>query len=465
MSNNKNSDYIKKNIKLAWPIAINALLMQGMLMIDTLLVSPLGDGALAAMGIASAIIALMLGVQNALAHGSQNVLSRAVGSGKDSLISKSFLSGVVINLSFSLFFFWLIVLFKWPIITLLSHNADLHTDIDAYLSVMKYTLLLTGVSQVVISLFNAMGKTRIPLMSYLLTMPINGVVSYYLIYGVGTHGIDAHGLKSIEGMGIAGAALGSVIALGLRTLFLLLCLKYQDAVMLSVRQSLEGIGRNITLHAKEIFPIAANMMVLALGLAAYNFLYTQLPTEAYAAVVMITPWLNGLSQFVVAWAVSSAITISQAIGANKLDNLEADVNLSIKVTIAVSALISFASFVLCLLVEQIYPGHSDVTYDALATIAPLYILMPLIQGYITVHGQVLRALGKTTAVFNINFVTRWVIAIPLFAFAVLVLNASIFWVYGITVLEQILKVPAMRSQARRFLREFDSEKVKALMYD
>ncbi|WP_261875436.1 MATE family efflux transporter [Vibrio rarus] len=440
---------------MAWPIAINALLMQGMLMIDTLLISPLGEGSLAAMGIASAIVSLMLGVQNALANGSQNVLSRAVGSGKNQLVSKSYLSGIIINLSVAVFFFALISLFKWPLIKLLSHESSLYSDIDAYLSIIKYALLLTGISQVSIALYNAMGKTKLPLLSYLLTMPINAVVSYYLINGLG----------SFAGIGVAGAALGSIFALGIRMVFLLVCLKYQRNSLLSLALAKQGIRRNIALHFKEISPIAANMMVLAMGLAAYRFLYTQLPTEAYAAVVMVTPWLSSLAQFVVAWAVSSAITISQAIGSNNLETLDADVNLSIKVTIAVSAIIALVSFVLSLFIDDIYPGHSDTTYQALATIAPLYILMPLIQGYTTVHGQVLRALGKTTAVFNINFVTRWVIAIPLCAFAVLVLDASIFWVYAITVFEQALKIVPMRHQAKKFLREFDSNKAKELMYD
>lgn len=451
----KNSTYIKKNIKMAWPIAINALLMQGMLMIDTLLISPLGEGSLAAMGIASTIVALMLGVQNALANGSQNVLSRAFGSGKESLLSKSFLSGMIINLSVAVLFFTLVTVFKWPLIKLISHDTHLYADIDAYLSTIKYALLLTGISQVSIALFNAMGKTKLPLLSYLLTMPVNALVSYYLIYGLG----------DFSGIGISGAALGSVIALGLRMLFLLVCLRYQKTSKLSFKQASDGVARNVRLHFKETFPIAANMMVLAMGLAAYNLLYTQLPTEAYAAVVMITPWLSALSQFVLAWAVSSAITISQAIGSNKLETLDSDVSLSIKVTIAVSGIIAFASFILSLVIDKIYPGHSQTTYQALAVIAPLYILMPLIQGYTTVHGQVLRALGKTTAVFNINFITRWLIALPLCAFVVLVLNASIFWVYAVVVFEQALKIVPMRYQARKFLREFDSKKAKELMYD
>ncbi|MFA0521385.1 polysaccharide biosynthesis C-terminal domain-containing protein, partial [Vibrio sp. 10N.222.55.E8] len=162
-------------------------------------------------------------------------------------------------------FFALVTVFKWPLIKLISHNTHLYTDIDAYLSTIKYALLLTGISQVSIALFNAMGKTKLPLLSYLLTMPVNAVVSYYLIYGLG----------NFAGIGISGAALGSVIALGLRMLFLLVCLRYQKASKLPFKQASDGVTRNVRLHFKETFPIAANMMVLAMGLAAYNLLYTQ----------------------------------------------------------------------------------------------------------------------------------------------------------------------------------------------
>ncbi len=450
----KNSHYIKKNIKLSWPIAINALLMQGMFMIDTLLVSPLGGGALASIGIAGTIVSLLLGIQNALASGTQNILSRAVGSDQVSLIAKSYISGVVINCIAAVVFFTVLVMTKHRIIELLCQDPELYDDIDAYLSVLQYAILLTALSQVSIALFNAMGKTKIPMLSYLLTMPINAGVSYLLTYGYG----------SFAGLGILGAALGSVFALGLRTLFLLVLVAHRREQCFDLA-SMTGMPRNVAMHFKETFPIAANMMVLALGLTTYNFLYTQLPIEVYAAIVLITPWLSALSQFVLAWAVSSAITISQAIGANKLETLGADVDLSIKMTVVVSAAVALLSLVLSLVVEWVYPGQSQVTYDALKTIAPLYIVMPLIQGYITAHGQILRALGKTKAVFNINFVTRWVIAIPLFAFAILVLKASIFWVYLITVLEQVIKIPSMRSQARKFLSELNHDRARELMYD
>ena len=72
--------YIRKNIALAWPLAVNALLVQSMLMIDTLLVAPLGDLPVAAMGIATVIVAFVLGIQIAIGNGIQLLVGRAFGA-------------------------------------------------------------------------------------------------------------------------------------------------------------------------------------------------------------------------------------------------------------------------------------------------------------------------------------------------------------------------------------------------
>ncbi|MCZ8486630.1 MATE family efflux transporter [Vibrio lentus] len=84
--------------------------MQSMLMIDTLLVSPLGE-TFAAMGIATTIIAFVLGIQMALANGTQLVLSRAVGSGVTSSLSKAFWAGLFINPLVAAIFWLLTYLF------------------------------------------------------------------------------------------------------------------------------------------------------------------------------------------------------------------------------------------------------------------------------------------------------------------------------------------------------------------
>ncbi|WP_163133731.1 MATE family efflux transporter [Agarivorans sp. Alg241-V36] len=450
-----NQSYLKKNIALAWPLALNGLLMQSMLMVDTLLVSPLGEIPLAAMGIAATLVAFIMGIQMALANGSQLVLSRAIGSGNQQALTKGFWAGLIINLSVA-FIFWLALhLGDQAIVTALADDPKLQQQIISYLAISKYLVLFTAITQVIIALFNSQGKSKIPLQGYLIEMPINAIVSYFLI----------HGFADFGGMGLEGAAVGSLIAIVIRMSYLSFCLKADQSLDLSFKQSMPALLSSTRLHSREIFPVAVNVTILQIGISVYQLLYSQLNINAYVAITLIMPWLRAGTQFIAAWAHASAISISQAIGSRKLDDLAKNVDKSIDVAVMVSLVCAFAFAGLSLILPNIYPELDAETYQALSLIAPLYIFLPLVRGYNTVHGHALRALGKTTSVFKINFIGQWLISIPLCALLILYFEVSIFWAFAIQPFEEIVKALPFRQLARKSLKEFDSKKAETLMYD
>ena len=50
-------------IALSWPLAMNALFLQAILIVDTVLVTPLGEASLAAMGLAASLASVVSGAQ------------------------------------------------------------------------------------------------------------------------------------------------------------------------------------------------------------------------------------------------------------------------------------------------------------------------------------------------------------------------------------------------------------------
>ncbi|MEZ8629668.1 MATE family efflux transporter [Vibrio lentus] len=447
--------YVRKNFSLAWPLALNALLMQSMLMIDTLLVSPLGEIPLAAMGIATTIIAFVLGIQMALANGTQLVLSRAVGSGVTSSLSKAFWAGLFINFGVAAIFWLLLTFFEQPLIQALTDDKTLHLEISHYLDISKYLVIFTALTQVIIALFNGLGRTKVPFKGYLIELPINAVLSYVLI----------HGFTNFEGIGVQGAALGSVIAITIRLVYLILCVHYDSSVSLKLDTEKSEFITNIRRHFIEIFPVAANVTMLSIGATIYQLLYSQLNINAYVAITLVMPWIRAGTQFITAWAHSSAITISQAIGSKKMGDLTKNVDTSIDVAVGISVVCAVLFAGLSLVIGDVYPDLAPSTYQALAVIAPLYIFLPIVRGYNTVHGHVLRALGKTTDVFKINFTGQWVVSIPLCALIIFGLDGSIFWAFAIQPFEEIVKAFPFRHLARKSLKEFDANKANELMYD
>ncbi len=425
--------------------------MQSALMIDTYLVSSLGEVSLAALGIATTIISFILGIQMALANGSQLVLSRAVGAGKKEWLAKGFWAALIINGMIACLFFGLISLFSDMLVEMLTSDITTHIKTQDYLNIARYIVVFNAMTQVMIALFNGRGDTKIPFKGYLLELPINIVVSYVLIQGVG----------GFEGIGVSGAAVGSLIAIIVRLLFLAQCINLDNSVDLRLKTLNSEFITNVVSHFKEIFPIAANVAMLQTGATIYMLLYSQLPLTSYVALTIIMPWIKAGTQFITAWALSSAITISQAIGARNITDLGSNMTISIRMAVVISCLSAVFFLFLSLLLPKIYSDLDASTYHALSLIAPLYIILPIVRGYNTVHGHILRALGKTTQVFKVNFTGQWLVSIPLCALTILYFDLSIFWAFAVMPLEEMLKALPFRRLARQSLADFELRQVRA----
>lgn len=444
------SPFVKKNLTTAWPLAMNALLMQSMLLIDTLLISPLGEVPVAAIGIATAIVAFLLGFQNALANGTQLVISRAYGSGRSETLSDSILSGMAINFGVAILFSGLLFVFGDQLVGYITQDPELLELTVGYLQISTLTLLFSAITQVIIASFNGLGKTKIPFKGYLLELPVNTVATYLLIHQLG--------------YGVLGAALGSLVAILVRTSFLVYCVHLDGMITLRKPEKASNFNQLTKHHFNEIFPIAANMAMLAVGATIYQLLYSQLTLYAYVAITLVMPWIRMGTQMTTAAAHSTAILISQAIGANKLDDLREKVDTSIRIAVVLSTITCGFFFVLSLCLPFIYPEMGQETFQALAVIAPLYIFLPLVRGYNTVHGHALRALGKTKAVFAINFSGQWLVSLPLLAILIHFFDAPLFWAFAIMPFEECIKALPFRYLARKTLNEFDQDKAAALNY-
>ncbi|MGJ8645691.1 MAG: MATE family efflux transporter [Marinomonas colpomeniae] len=174
---------------------------------------------------------------------------------------------------------------------------------------------------------------------------------------------------------------------------------------------------------------------------------------------------TGYLDFAIYLVPSTAISISQSIGSKKLNDLSGNINKNIDVAVIVSIICAGLFVVLHFFLPSIYPDLEAGTYVALSVIAPLYIFLPIVRSYNTVHGHILRALGKTTSVFKINFIGQWVVSIPLCALLILYFDASIFWAFAIQPFEEVVKALPFRMLARKSIKEFDQAKMDNLMYD
>lgn len=421
--------YIRKNIALAWPLAFNALLVQSMLMIDTLLVAPLGELPVAAMGIATVIVAFVLGIQIAIGNGIQLLIGRSFGANGYSDIAVVYWSGLIINISVSLFFFFILIFFDSQLIAFITDDTALAQLVENYISITKYIVLITAYTQVCTALFNGCGNTKIPLKGFMIELPVNALLSYLLI----------NGFIMYEGLGLEGAAWGSLVAVILRAAFLHITLTKEKKINLSYPRNCQ-FKVEIRRQFLEIFPIAANFFVLSVGATIYQLLFAQLELFSFVAITLIFPWLRAGTQFPNAWAQASAISISQMLGQNNTQDLKKFTYHCTQMGMVLSVIVAALFFILSQCMHLVYPNIETETQVALMIIAPLYIILPVIRAYNTVAGNILRALGNSNLVLKIHFITQWFISLPICALLILQFDVSIFWAFAMLPIEELLKM-------------------------
>lgn len=438
----RSNTYISRNFALAWPLALNALLVQSMLMIDTLLVAPLGELQVAAMGIATIIVSFVFGMQIAISNGVQLLIGRAFGSKNQEDLAIAYWSGLFISMTTSLVFFFVLTFFGAELTSIITNDDNLATLVEKYIVITKYIVLITAYTQVCTAFLNGCGKTQIPLKGFMIELPVNALLSYLLINGV----------YEYEGLGVIGAAWGSLIAVLLRATFLYLALNKEQTIDLTYPKS-RLFWTEIKPQYAEIYPIAANYFVLFSGAVVYQLLFAQLELIAFVAITLIFPWVRAGTQFPNSWAHATAISISQALGQKNIKDLKAFITSCTRVGMMISLIIAGLMFILSLCIPFVYPDIEFETQQALMIIAPLYIILPVIRAYNTVAGNVLRAFGNSNLVLKIHFITQWVISLPICALLVLYFDISIFWAFAMIPIEELLKIiPFYRYKKRHLAR-------------
>ncbi|WP_394180271.1 MATE family efflux transporter [Marinomonas posidonica] len=441
-------DNLIKNVSVAWPLALNAILVQSMVLVDLMLIANLGEISVAALGLASAILAFFVGTQYALANGTQLILARAVGANDRHAMASGLVIGWLISGGFTLITSVLLLVGLDELLNWLVDDPLVARQAYRYLQVSAYMLLVSSFAQVMIAFFNGSGQTRLPLYGYLIEIPMNVLISLVLIYGY----------FGFPELGLRGAAIGSLVAVSIRFGYLAWQLKRQKNLPIMASRKALNVAQ-VVAHFREIFPIATNFVTLASGVMLHQMLFAQLDVFSFAAITLVMPWMQMGAQFVTSWALATSINISQFRGRQQTHLISEFVEQAIRIILLLGVVLCLVFVAFGELLPILYPRLDEQTQQALAGIAPIYILIPLVRTYNGLCGHSLRALGQSVKVLQIHFVTQWVIGIP-YLILVLYCEGPLWAVFGSILLEECLKVFAFRKHLKRELTLLVSSNVE-----
>lgn len=387
-------------LALALPI-IGGMVSQNVLnLVDTAMVSSLGDAALAAVGLGGFANFMAIAFITGTAAGVQAMAARRRGQGRTTEMALPLNGGLVLALVLGLPLGFGLMLAAPHVFPLLSNDtqvAQLGTD---YLQVRLLGMAAVGMNYAFRGYWNAIDRSRLYLRTILVMHLTNIILNYLLI----------RGHLGFPALGVQGAALATTLSTWLGTaMYFYLGRRHARAAGF-----LRGLPDRETLRtmARLAIPAGLQQFFFATGMTVFFKLVGQVGTAELAASNVLVNLLLVAILPGMGFGLAAATLVGQALG--RKDRLEArrwgfDVT---RLALAAMALIALPALIAPEWVLAPFIHTPETRALAAPALRMMALLLPLdAVGVVLLNG--LLGAGDARPVMIISIVTQWGIQLPL----------------------------------------------------
>lgn len=289
-------------VKLALPI-IGGMVSQNVLnLVDTLMVSSLGDAALAAVGIASFANFMCIAFITGLSAGVQAMSARRLGEGRDREMALPLNGGLLLALVLGA---PLTLLLHWAapaIIGVLVRQPSVVGEATPYLQARLFGLVAVGMNFSFRGYWNGVSRSQLYFRTLLVMHATNVAVSYVLIFGA----------LGAPALGVTGAGIGSTVATFVGTAaYLVLGLRH--AAKNGFLRGLPG-GETLRTMLRLALPAGFQQFFFATGMTALFAIIGRVGTAELAASNVLLNLLLVALLPSMGFGLASASLVGQALG-------------------------------------------------------------------------------------------------------------------------------------------------------
>jgi len=442
----------KSILYFALPFSLQGVLVTSLGFIDSLMISSLGDVAIAASGIGARwfwfaslfLLSISTGVsifwaqfsgagdidkfRNSLAQGGGAILFSTLVVGMCFIVFPNVLSQVVA-----------------------SKGAATEYSID-YLVVLGSVVMVTGVGLTLDAALRCLGRPLIPMYTYMVEFALNVFLNYVLIFG-------AFGAPEL---GLLGAGIASLLARTIRILFLLLIIAMSEPRIRIDRTNLRSLSDKKSLIALWVvtWPVIAGSFVWSAGNFSFHAVFGHMGEHVLAAMSVITPieWVAlaavaGIGQ-------GTAVLIGNKLGADEFEEAIQVSRESLVLAVLFGVSVGVLLMISATYMDTVFINLSDPVINIIQEILPLVALSVVLRAVTSTQvGGILRSGGDTKYCLYLDTVAQWVIAVPVVAIGALYFELPLIVVYLLVQVEELFKIiPAtLRIKQRKWLKNLVSD--------
>ena len=434
-------------VRLTAPIALQNLITFSLGLIDTLMVSQLGNNEMAAVTAANVPVFLLISIVFGVQSGVGILISQYWG--KRDLKSISRAIGVASFLGVALALVVAVVLFLWPvqIMDLMSNKHHLSLLGAPYLRVIGFSYVFNMLSSIYVSAMRSAENPGFGMKLFGVSTLLNTGMNYLLIFGK----------CGLPALGIQGAAIATLLSRVAEFLICLVCALRSRILPLDLAAFFRPGWEMLRRFVKYSTPVILNETAWGLGNSLLTVIlgYTDNSVEMLAANAVMGNLGRLFLVFCFGLGAATAVIVGKAIGEGRSHEEVLELSHTLLwVTILVGVALAVAALALVPLLFQpivfpLFELYGQTAEIAAALAVTGFASIPLHAYSITAVTGVLRAGGDVFCSAALDISPQWLLALPLTALLALVLDASYWWVAAAIQAESLLKCPLCWYRIRR----------------
>lgn len=399
-------------IGIALPIMLQNAINTFVNLLDNIMIGNVGAAQLSAVAISNQLIFVFNLCVFGIVSGAGIFTAQFYGKNDVKGVRDTMRLKLIMSAAITVLFIGVILLFDKEIISIWLNDTEnpekvalTLSEAHNYIRIVLIGLIPAFVTQCYADTLRASGDTKVPMRASVVSLAINVVFNYLLIF-------DHFGYK---GLGVIGAAIATSLARFGEVAYIVIWTHHNKHEYPFVEGLYKTFRVPVSLFrsvVKKGLPLMLNESLWGLGITALNSCYSMRGLEAVEATSISSTIVNVFNVAMLATGSTVGIVIGRILGSGDMKKARDYDNKLITFSVAVSTVAGIFLFFSSSIATLPYNVSDETARIATELMRVSAILMP-IHGFVHASYFTLRSGGKTLSTFLFDSGFVWTVAVPL----------------------------------------------------
>ena len=303
--------FLKSLAVIAIPVALQNLLTTTGSMVDTMMIAPLGETTVGAIGLCAQFSSLLFSGYWGFVGGGMLFFAQYWGAKDDDGIDRSYGVTLTCLMTVALLFACAAIFAPRLVMSIYTDKESIREIGVKYLRVVGFAYPMQVFSVAMSSLLRSTERVKIPLYASIASVLTNVIMNWILIYG--RFGLPA--------MGVEGAALATVMAAAVNMIVVLVLAKAQGyPYLFHLNKNFRWTKAFIAEYLRKCFPIICNEVLIGVGNMGINIVLGRQSEQAIAAIAVFRTLEGLVIGFFSGFSNAASVLVGKSVGAGELDD-------------------------------------------------------------------------------------------------------------------------------------------------